>query len=215
MFPPPRRRRGQNFRQRIRYPLYGKITINASRSSPSVVAHIRLGRKRQHSRETITYGFGSDAVSTSVAEFYNGKDPLTDLPYKTCTGTDLDPSGEGIQRFRLQGRHPRRVRQGSGGSWRVRAHGRLGRAFVAIRHHRIPRHDGVRGVCGGGGRSTRCATRVHDQGRLGHVHRRAAAAACSPHHRVHRVPRVQGARGKDRLLYAQTACRISSCSPLV
>ena len=42
-------------------------------------------------------------MSTSVAEFYNGKDPLTDLPYKTCTGTDPTRAEKAYNDFAFKG----------------------------------------------------------------------------------------------------------------
>ena len=87
----------------VRYPLYGKITIPVAFLAIAIATISGWAGACQHSRETITYGFGSDAVSTSVAEFYNGKDPLTDLPYKTCTGTDPTRAEKAYNDFAFKG----------------------------------------------------------------------------------------------------------------
>ena len=87
----------------VRYPLYGKITVPVAFLAIAISTVSGWAGGCQRSRETITYGFGSDAVSTSVAEFYNGKDPVTGLPYKTCTGTDPTRAKKAYDDFAFKG----------------------------------------------------------------------------------------------------------------
>ena len=108
-----------------------------------------------------------------------------------------DPSGD-AQRFRLQGDILGGFGKGLAGLGESEL-GRLGRAFVAIRHHRIPRHDGVRGVCGGGGRFMPDGG-VHDPG--GERVLGALSGGMFPTPCTSGTPCTRR-RGKDRLLYAR------------